>query len=141
MQSCSVLIGEPTSTFTIGYTPSLVVGVWVGFDDGANIGMPGSVAALPVVAQFLIETLGPNGAEDFVMPRGIEVAGVSTDDGSGLRSLCSGETEIFLMGTVPKDGCSRRFRNRRGRKTLPRSFRSVEYGRTSQAARSGRSAF
>ena len=124
----------------IGYTPSLVVGVWVGFDDGSNLGMPGSVAALPVVARFLTATLGPDGAEDFVMPPGIEVAAVSTDDGSGLRSLCLGETEIFLIGTAPKDGCSWRSRTRRARKTLPRSFRRVAYrgGRSSaQNSRSG----
>ena len=37
----------------IGYTHDLVVGVWVGFDDGESIGLPGSRAALPIYAAFL----------------------------------------------------------------------------------------
>ncbi len=46
----------------IGYTPELVVGVWVGFDDGFGIGLPGSRAALPIFAAFLREALPENEA-------------------------------------------------------------------------------
>ncbi len=100
----------------IGYTPELVVGVWVGFDDGTSVGLPGSAAALPIVAQFLRETLGAEGGEDFAVPRGLEVARVSTI-GPGGVARCNGDTEIFLAGTVPQNECnwsrSRSGRNRR----------------------------
>lgn len=45
----------------IGYSDDLVVGVWVGFDDGASIGLPGSRAALPIYAAFL-HAIGRAGA-------------------------------------------------------------------------------
>src|SRR5262249_51797717 len=32
----------------VGYTPDLVVGVWVGLDDGGALGLTGSQAALPM---------------------------------------------------------------------------------------------
>ncbi len=41
----------------VAYTPSLVVGVWVGFDDGRGTGLPGSRGALPIVARFLAPAL------------------------------------------------------------------------------------
>jgi penicillin-binding protein 1B len=36
----------------VGYTPTLAVGVWVGFDDGASIGLSGARGALPIFAEF-----------------------------------------------------------------------------------------
>ncbi len=44
----------------MGYSDDLVVGVWVGFDDGRSIGLPGSQAALPIFAA-LIHELGRAG--------------------------------------------------------------------------------
>ncbi len=61
----SVPVAGKTGTTTndrdawfIGFLPGrdLVVGVWVGFDDGHSIGLPGSRAALPIFAAFLKET-------------------------------------------------------------------------------------
>ena len=49
----------------VGYTPELVVGVWVGFDDGRSVGLPGSRAALPIFAALLREFLGPEGGAAF----------------------------------------------------------------------------
>ncbi|MGH7542064.1 MAG: transglycosylase domain-containing protein, partial [Gemmatimonadota bacterium] len=46
----------------VGYTPDLAVGVWVGFDDGTPVGLPGNVAALPMFADFLIAARGAAGA-------------------------------------------------------------------------------
>jgi penicillin-binding protein 1B len=83
----------------IGYTPDLLVGVWVGFDDGASIGVPGSVAALPIFADFVIGVLGPEGRSPFLEPAGLEH--VSIDPATGLRTL-RGEPELFLAGTAPE---------------------------------------
>jgi membrane peptidoglycan carboxypeptidase len=90
----------------IGYTPSLAVGVWVGFDDARSIGLPGSSAALPIFARFMIEAVGTDGEEDFSMPWGLEV--VEVDEETGLRGGpgCRGEPEVFLRGTAPRASCS-----------------------------------
>jgi penicillin-binding protein 1B len=89
----------------IAYTPSLVVGVWVGYDDAQSIGLTGSRVALPIVASFLRSAIDDEGGEDFVVPDGIETAEV--DPGSGLLAGwgCGGEQEVFLEGTVPAGRC------------------------------------
>lgn len=91
----------------VGYTPSLVVAVWVGFDDGRSVGLPGSRAALPIFAEFL--TAARTGDDEgFVPPPDVET--VDVDPASGLRAGwgCGGEPEYFLEGTAPEpeaDGC------------------------------------
>jgi membrane carboxypeptidase/penicillin-binding protein len=96
----------------VGYTPSLVVAVWVGYDDGRSVGLPGARAALPIFARFLTDAMGTREgewqAEWFEPPPGVEV--VDVDRESGLRAGwgCGGEPEYFLEGTAPDeeaDGC------------------------------------
>lgn len=89
----------------VGFTPEVVVGVWVGFDDGSSLGVPGSVAALPIFADFLKGWLGPEGRGDFREPAGIER--VEIDPVSGLRAGlgCGGSEELFLPGTAPVARC------------------------------------
>ncbi|HET7039060.1 MAG TPA: PBP1A family penicillin-binding protein, partial [Gemmatimonadales bacterium] len=90
----------------VGYTPELVVAVWVGYDDGRSVGIPGARAALPIFARFLTAASG-NGMRDpwddggFRVPDGIQV--VDVDRESGLRAGwgCGGEPEYFLEGTAP----------------------------------------
>lgn len=89
----------------VGYTPGLAVGVWVGFDDGTPLGLTGSQAALPMFADFLREVLGPDGDRDFRVPDGLEWRGIPTEQGHGFR--CYGEQEVFLLGTAPRNACSR----------------------------------
>lgn len=96
----------------VGYTPSLAVGVWVGFDDGRTLGLPGSRMALPIFARFLVAAVGPDGDEGpyggrgFSAPPGLEV--VEVDPRTGLRAGpgCRGQPELFLTGTAPEESCS-----------------------------------
>ncbi|MFC1661302.1 hypothetical protein ACFL3S_07625 [Gemmatimonadota bacterium] len=96
----------------IGYTPALVVGVWVGFDHGKRLELPGAGVALPIFAQFLQEAVGPDGgrwpwgSEGFTFPAGLEMAEV--DPVTGLRGGwgCRGEQELFLAGTAPAESCT-----------------------------------
>jgi penicillin-binding protein 1B len=96
----------------IGYTPYLTVGVWVGFDDGRSIELPGSRAALPIFTRFLVAAVGPDGDSglygggEFRIPPGLEV--VEVDPRTGLRAGwgCRGERELFLEGTAPRRSCS-----------------------------------
>ncbi len=92
----------------IGYTPTLAVGVWVGFDNGRTVGLPGSRAALPIFARFLVGSLGTYGGdEDFSMPYGVEVVEIDRDTGLRAGWGCRGEPEVFLRGTAPERSCSR----------------------------------
>ena len=83
----------------VAYSPSLVVGVWVGYDDGRSLGMTGAQAALPVVARFLGGAEPEDQSESFPVPDGIETARVG-----GGWSDCGAE-EFFLAGTAPAGDC------------------------------------
>ncbi|MDX2262672.1 MAG: PBP1A family penicillin-binding protein [Gemmatimonadales bacterium] len=83
----------------VAYSPTLVVGVWVGHDDGRSLRATGSAAALPIVADFLAEALEQGEAGEFEVPAGI------TEGRAGLApgewSDGCGTTEYFLEGTEP----------------------------------------
>lgn len=89
----------------VGYTPDLVVGVWVGFDDARSVGLSGAAAALPIFADFLRRAGPPAGADDFARPPGLTQ--VSVDPGTGLRAgpRCPGQPEWFLEHTEPRATC------------------------------------
>lgn len=96
----------------VGYTPTLAVGVWVGFDHGQRLELPGAGVALPIFAHFLEGAVGasgetgPWGSRGFSLPDGLEV--VDIDPETGLRGGwgCGGEPELFLEGTAPMETCS-----------------------------------
>jgi membrane peptidoglycan carboxypeptidase len=54
----------------VAYVPELVVGAWVGFDDGRGIGLPGARSAMPIVAEFLVRALGRDGRRISAEPGG-----------------------------------------------------------------------
>jgi membrane carboxypeptidase/penicillin-binding protein len=89
----------------VGFTPDLVVGVWVGFDDGTRLGLGGAEAALPIFAAFAKGALGRALPRAFPVPRRLEV--VSVDPNTGLRAGrgCPGYDELFLPGTAPTRRC------------------------------------
>jgi penicillin-binding protein 1B len=96
----------------IGYTPTVAVAVWVGFDDGQSLGLSGSRVALPIFARFMAAATGRYGDEGpwassgFDPPAGLEV--VEVDPATGLRAGpgCPGSPEIFVRGTAPRRSCS-----------------------------------
>jgi penicillin-binding protein 1B len=101
----------------LAYTPRMVVGVWVGFDDGSPMGLTGSRAALPIVGRVLREAVGGrDGHGEFPVPRDIEF--VEIDRETGLRAGwgCGGEREAFIVGTAPEESCSRSW-NARSRRS------------------------
>jgi membrane carboxypeptidase/penicillin-binding protein len=88
----------------VAYSPTLVVGAWVGFDDGRSLGLTGAGAALPIVSQFLNEAATGADWGSFEMPEGITEGRVALAD-AGSWGEC-GRDEYFLEGTEPADeGC------------------------------------
>jgi penicillin-binding protein 1B len=90
-----------------GYTPEVVVVAWVGFDDGARVGLSGAEAALPVVARFVKNALGASGWADFAVPEQLVTAQIHTGTGLLAASWCDGVDEVFLRGTRPTERCPR----------------------------------
>jgi penicillin-binding protein 1B len=80
----------------VAYSTSLVVGVWVGYDDGRSLHLTGASAALPIVAQFLAEATTDDDWTPFEMPHGVTQADVGADGEYGC-----GTQEVFLAGTEP----------------------------------------
>ena len=91
----------------VGYTPSLVVGVWVGFDDARSLGVPASVAALPIFAEFVRRGTGGELAEPFYRPKGVRSVSIHRPTGKRAGFGCRGEREVFLLGTAPTERCAK----------------------------------
>jgi penicillin-binding protein 1A len=88
----------------IGYTPSLLTGVWVGFDDKTSLGKneTGARAALPVWISFMDQALKNSPIETFEPPKGITLIKVNIQ--TGLPSdEDSSETimEAFIDSSIP----------------------------------------
>jgi penicillin-binding protein 1B len=87
----------------VAYLPDLLVATWVGFDDGRSLGVPGAVAALPIVADFILAARGPEGWAPFAAPPGVVRVASDPSAARGEGSAFAGESEIFLAGTEPAD--------------------------------------
>jgi len=90
----------------IGYTPSLLTSVWVGFDDKTSLGKDetGARAALPIWVSFMSQALKDTSIEDFKVPEGITLVKVNIE--TGLRSNGSSQetiTEAFVEGSAPAE--------------------------------------
>ncbi len=63
---------EYRDAWTIGYTPSLVVGVWVGNNDNTEMdSVAGSLGAAPIWKDIMEGTLKDTGFEQFARPPGV----------------------------------------------------------------------
>jgi penicillin-binding protein 1A len=92
----------------IGYTPSLVAGVWVGFDDQRSLGpkATGSRAALPVWLDFMKQAHQNQDPMDFSIPNGILFRNVDPRTGLLSTEYCKlSLREAFLPGTEPRKYC------------------------------------
>lgn len=93
----------------IGFTPSLVCGVWVGFDEKRVIGrgMTGAHAALPVWSEIMLGYTRGRALEDFPRPAGTVIGAVCSETGLSATDQCPNvTTEMFQEGSQPVDLCS-----------------------------------
>jgi penicillin-binding protein 1A len=83
---------EYRSAWFVGFTPQIVVGVFVGFDDNRSLGSgeTGAQAALPIFVGFMKEAIKGSPPEEFKAPANAKFAMVR-----GIR-------EAFRPGTEPK---------------------------------------
>ncbi|MBP6002747.1 MAG: PBP1A family penicillin-binding protein [Pyrinomonadaceae bacterium] len=72
-----------------GFTPELVCVVYVGFDNGDDLGMKGSDSAMPIWADFMQQALNmhPEWNGDWAMPGGIRKAEIDIRNGTLIREI------------------------------------------------------
>lgn len=87
-----------------GYTPDLVCVVWVGFDDGSQLGLTGAASALPIWADFMNAALTnhPEWTGDWQMPAGLQQEEIDPLTGSIAKADSANKrAELFINGTGP----------------------------------------
>ena len=105
--------------WTIGYTPGVVVGVWLGNSDGAPMNdLPGLKGAAPVwnhimqtiyATPEMAQSLWVNGAPPptaFTQPQGIELKSVCLPQGTG-GSRCTASRDDYFLANAPAHGIGR----------------------------------
>jgi 1A family penicillin-binding protein len=92
-------------SWTVGYTPELVAGVWVGNADNTPMNkVAGSQGAGPIWHNFMERALAEQPPSQFPRPQGIEVFEISVDGGSLPSAACPPDrrrSEIFASGQGP----------------------------------------
>jgi penicillin-binding protein 1B len=90
----------------MGFTPTLLTAVWVGFDDNQPIGLSGSQAALPIWTGFMKRALSGRPKESFSTPPGIVFVDIDRSSGKiGNFNCPSIIREAFLPGSEPYEIC------------------------------------
>ncbi|MBF6568913.1 MAG: transglycosylase domain-containing protein [Candidatus Binataceae bacterium] len=91
--------------YFVGYTPNLVCGVWVGFDQPQSLGIPGADAALPAWARLM--SAESSRAADFKIPPGITFATIDPATGGLATPACPKTARLpFLYDTQPTAYCA-----------------------------------
>ncbi len=93
----------------IGFSPDLVVGVYLGYDKPRHLGKgaTGGVLAAPIVRDFLKVALSDKPAVPFRVPAGIKL--IRIDPKTGMRASPGDQRvilEAFKPGTAPPDNYS-----------------------------------
>ncbi len=91
----------------IGYTPDLITGVWVGFDEEKPLGEneTGARAASPIWVNFMSKVMKGRPVRDFAAPEGVEFMKVDPQTGL-ISSGKEGILECFREGTGPQKSLS-----------------------------------
>jgi penicillin-binding protein 1A len=86
----------------VGFSPRIVTGVWVGFDDQRTMGHNefGANTALPIWMNYMEKVLKDYPNDDFAIPDGVTFANIDAKTGklsNGAHSI----REAFISGTEP----------------------------------------
>jgi penicillin-binding protein 1A len=91
----------------VGFSPEIITGVWVGYDDyrvSLGEGNAGARVALPAWMNFMKTALSSRPMVDFPVPGNIEFARIDQKTGL-LANSCTEKSvmEAFIAGTVPAE--------------------------------------
>ncbi len=89
----------------LGFTPELVTGVWVGFDDGTSLGRheSGGRVASPIWLEFMQGALKGRPITDFAIPSDVRFYRIDAESGREAGGNPGAKTrfEAFVPGTLP----------------------------------------
>jgi penicillin-binding protein 1A len=94
-----------TDVWFIGSTPSLVAGVWIGYDTKRSLGptVTSGLLAVPIWMDFMRAILHGEPPEDFPVPPGVVPSYVNYDSGAPVSREDPGAIlEYFVRGTEPR---------------------------------------
>ncbi|MFW6136428.1 MAG: transglycosylase domain-containing protein, partial [Chloroflexota bacterium] len=92
--------------WTIGYTPQLAVGAWVGNTDNHMMdNLPGIRGAGPIWNAVMEYALQDKPAVSFIRPEGLVEKSVCAVSGKKPTDHCPTVTELFIPGTEPTETC------------------------------------
>ena len=94
----------------IGYTPQMVVGVWVGYDQPrpGGRGFTGGAVAAPIWERFMRQALAGKPASDFIKPETVSTVIIDPANGLLATSGCPLQRdEFFVSGTEPDEYCTK----------------------------------
>jgi penicillin-binding protein 1A len=97
-----------TDTWFVGYTPDLVCGVWVGYDQKKTIfhGATGGGICAPIWGEFMSGISNLISGSDFVKPDSVVYARICDLTGYLATPRCPKiRDEVFIIGTEPKQEC------------------------------------
>ncbi len=97
-----------TDAWFIGFTPDIVVGVWIGFDTKEPLGknMTGGVIAAPLWAEFMMNAF-PNQNQEFPVPDNIIFKKICSKTGMLATKYCPNPIDApFVEGTEPHENCN-----------------------------------
>ncbi len=101
---------EYVDAWFIGYTPQLVVCVWIGYDKGQitlGHGMAGGVVAAPVWRDFMLKVINKIPPASFPRPEGVITACIDPSTGLLATKNCPWmRNEHFIKGTEPAKYCT-----------------------------------
>ncbi|RLT47068.1 MAG: penicillin-binding protein [Chloroflexi bacterium] len=91
--------------WTVGYTPELAVGVWVGNADNTPMrNVAGISGAAPIWHDFMRTALRGKAAATFAQPAGLVRREICAVSGTQPTASCiQRSTEIFIRGTEPRE--------------------------------------
>jgi len=92
----------------VGFSPDMVVGVYIGYDKPRHLGRGGTGGQLaaPVVKDFMKVALADKPAVPFRVPAGIKLIRVNPRNGMRAGPGEGAILEAFKPGTAPPDGYS-----------------------------------
>lgn len=94
--------------WTIGYTPSLAIGVWIGNNDNTKMSsVAGSSGAAPIWLSLMRQITAKYPVQQFTKPSTVVSHAVCRGDGALAQKEGSNTyTEYFISGTLPTKTCN-----------------------------------
>lgn len=100
--------GTSRDAWFVGYTPNLLVVVWVGNDDNRDLGLTGGEAAVPIWTEFIKQALAlrPDlSAERFTKPAGVQTVEIDPETGMVANEYCPSKIQVAMPGYLSLGIC------------------------------------